>query len=144
MPNDSHKRKQYLVLGSQIVPGNLFALVAYYILDYAIGKTAHFFGIAEQYSIYATLLVSVISIILVGVGLFWIRGHYPLLYGTSEVAVGVLATINALARFKEVDSNTVIQIIGGIYIVVRGLDNIGRGVIGTSVEAQWRWLFRKT
>jgi len=34
-----------------------------------------------------------------------------------------------------------LQVLAGLYIIVRGLDNIGKGVERTSLKPAWRWVF---
>ena len=83
-------------------------------------------------------------ILFIGIALFWVRGRYPIIYGTTEVVVGVIAAVNAFARadfVMSIDPNITIQILGGIYIIVRGLDNFGKGLKATGLETRWKWLF---
>jgi hypothetical protein len=93
---------------------------------------------------YFGLALGALAVLIVGVTLYWTRGRYPLVYGATEIIVGIVAAVNGLARTdlnKGLDLTIVIQVLGGIYIIVRGLDNAGKGVRGTVLEARWNRIF---
>ena len=75
-----------------------------------------------------------------GVFLFWFRSRYRLYYGIVEVLFGLLATTRS-ANPTSYDSTFVVQIIAGIYIIVRGLDNVEKGIEGLRIELPWRRFF---
>jgi hypothetical protein len=94
---------------------------------------------------YFGLTLAALAVLIVGVALYWMKGRSPLVYGITEIIVGIVAAVNGLARAdlnKGLDLTIVIQVLGGIYIIVRGLDNAGKGVAGTVLEARWNWFFR--
>jgi hypothetical protein len=70
---------------------------------------------------------TIVLAVLASLYLYWLRGQLPFLYGILEVILGVvtisLVSINArgdaLAR--------VLAILGGSYIIVRGMDNMDKG-----------------
>jgi len=35
----------------------------------------------------------------------------------------------------------ILQVLGGIYIMVRGLDNVGKGIVGTTAAQTWSRIF---
>jgi|SRR5215208_370876 len=81
---------------------------------------------------------------LVGVVLYWIRCHYRLSYGMSEVIVGSVMGIRAgiAATSSKIEmASTLLQALGGIYIVVRGMDNIQQGLANTRFAARWQSIF---
>jgi hypothetical protein len=61
--------------------------------------------------------------ILAGVIFFLLRCRNPLVYGITEVGVGI-ASISASANPNV--NNRVLTLLGGIYILVRGLDNMDK------------------
>jgi len=110
----------------------------------AITAVAILYAWAIEHYFILGLLLGCIVILLLGVALFWVRGRFPIVYGSTEVFVGIIAAINAFTRvdFSTVpDAGVVIQILGGIYIIVRGLDNMGKGVKGTALEPRWNGWF---
>jgi hypothetical protein len=61
-----------------------------------------------------------------GVVLYFIRRFFRVIYGTLELSVGIAATWACLSR-PDLDRLAVtLGIIGGSYIIVRGLDNIAQ------------------
>ncbi|TAY18624.1 hypothetical protein ELH91_18435 [Rhizobium leguminosarum] len=58
--------------------------------------------------------------------LFACRGYLPKLYGTLEILVGI-ATVNATATSVNLQNvPTLLPFLGGIYVVIRGLDNLAK------------------
>ena len=79
-------------------------------------------------------------VLLVGCALYALRGRLPKTYGFMEIGIGIAGAINAVVRYSptnEFDITIILQIVGSIYIVVRGLDNAGKGIAGTVVEKYW-------
>ncbi|WP_374547272.1 hypothetical protein [Rhodoblastus sp.] len=69
----------------------------------------------------------------VGVAFYSFRSRLPLWYGLAEVVVG-MAAVGAGSRSLATvtaDASSVLGILGGLYIIVRGLDNMSKGVAGT-------------
>ena len=61
-----------------------------------------------------------------------------------EFLVGVMLTYYVFFPTFSYAALTVvegIQIIGGLYVMVRGLDNVSKGVEGTRFEQSWKKLF---
>ncbi len=87
---------------------------------------------------------TVVAIPLIGVGLFWYREHFRLSYGVFEFFVGLIMSYYVF--FPSFDYSSMglaegIQLLGGIYVMVRGLDNVGKGIAGTRLESLWERLF---
>lgn len=83
---------------------------------------------------------TVLSLTLVGIGLFWYRQHFRLSYGIFEFIIGVtMASYPFFPDFNYSALNVVqsIQILGGLYVMVRGLDNVGKGLEGTRLQGLW-------
>jgi hypothetical protein len=76
---------------------------------------------------------------------FYWRQRWRLSYGLFEVMIGVYTPIRAIggAEFKYLNLTPLdyLQIIGGIYVIVRGLDNVGVGLRGTPLEPFWSSVF---
>lgn len=114
------------------------------ILSFAIILVIKYF---EQ--IYNTLNIwsSIISVLLAGIVFFIFRLKARMFYGLLEFGFGALICIRALSisafHFNSLDIVDMIQIIAGIYVMVRGLTNIDEGIKGTIIEPFWikvtRW-----
>ena len=79
--------------------------------------------------------------LVVGVALFIFRSRQRLGYGLVEVAIGIFATYySQKADLSNPDS--IVRVLAGLYIVVRGLDSIGKGIEGTRYEGAWRRFFK--
>jgi hypothetical protein len=99
----------------------------------------------------AAVLLSTISVwgtiaalLLLGIGLFWYRQQYRLSYGVFEFLAGVIMSIYVF--FPKFDYGNLgvslgLQVLAGLYVMVRGLDNIGTGLQGTKLEAAWNRVF---
>lgn len=78
--------------------------------------------------------ISIIAILFTGIGLFIFREKKKLSYGVFEFFVGVLAIIS-LFEPRDFDFNKInfnldfnIKLVGGLYIMVRGQDNIVKAI----------------
>ncbi len=79
-----------------------------------------------------------------GFFLFWCREKFRLSYGAFEFCVGVIMSYYVLFptfNYSGLGMAEGIQILGGLYVMVRGLDNIGKGVLGTRMEILWKRIF---
>jgi len=89
--------------------------------------------------IWGTLL----AIPILGILLYWFRSRYRLAYGITEVGVGLVAAVYAVLPSFDVmrlGAAAILQLVGGFYIIVRGLDNTGLGLRGTRLGVLWaRW-----
>lgn len=102
---------------------------------------------AYRAQLLATLSVwgTVLLLFAAGVLLYAYRQRQRLSYGVFEFLFGLFAAVSVfLPNFSYTGLgvfNTV-QLVGGLYVMVRGLDNIGKGVEGTRFENGWRWMFK--
>jgi hypothetical protein len=69
--------------------------------------------------------------VLLAVILYRLRGRYPFVYGMIEIFVALIATGVAILTPSDVPLNKIVTILGGIYIFVRGLDNVDKGLPDT-------------
>ncbi len=77
---------------------------------------------------------------LLGVGLFWMRAKFRLTYGISEFFIGVIMTSRVVFpqfNIASIQAVTVLQFLGGLYVMVRGLDNVEKGLKGTRLQPRW-------
>lgn len=121
----------------------------YLIASFALGVLASLAGNIVYSNI--DLLVSTITVWgtmvglpVLGLILFWYREKFRLSYGAFEFCIGIIMSYYVL--FPDFDYSSIgvkegIQVLGGLYAMVRGLDNIGKGVIGTRIEALWLKVF---
>jgi hypothetical protein len=73
--------------------------------------------------------------------LYRIRGRHPLFYGTIEISVSVLAILVSIGASNN-PLNKIVAVLGGIYIFIRGMDNVDKG-LPTSWRPTWDWVFPK-
>lgn len=81
---------------------------------------------------------------MLGIGLYWYRERFRLSYGIFEFIVGVIMTYYIFFPnfdYSKLGPVEAIQILGGLYVMVRGLDNVGKGTEGTRIEQLWKKLF---
>lgn len=65
-------------------------------------------------------------------------------YGVFEFFIGLIMTYYVFFPDFSYEKITVvegIQIIGGLYVMVRGMDNLSKGVEGTRFETMWKKIF---
>jgi hypothetical protein len=81
---------------------------------------------------------------------YWFRAHFRMSYGLAEFLFGFISTwFSCKELFPDFELSQLSQIsfwvpfFGGIYVMVRGVDNLGKGVAGTSLEESWRKLFKE-
>jgi hypothetical protein len=74
-----------------------------------------------------------IPAIAIGLLLYRLRGARPLLYGIMEISVSILVIFVSIGTPSTHPLNKIVAIIGGVYILIRGMDNIEKGL-----PARWR------
>jgi hypothetical protein len=84
-----------------------------------------------------------VAAVFVGLILYRLRGRYPLVYGLTEVAVAILAIFVSIGTDTPYPLNKIVGILGGIYIFVRGMDNIDRGLPNSWRDWWDRWFPKK-
>lgn len=90
-----------------------------------------------------TLLISIISIICVGFLLFLIRLNFKVIYGITEVVIGVFIGIEkeSILIFEKSNSSFFLAILtASIYLAVIGFDNIHQGLIKEPKDKSIIWL----
>jgi hypothetical protein len=72
--------------------------------------------------------------------LFWFRSRRRVAYGVGEVGAGlltILSTFLPTLDYPRLHPLSLLQILGGLYVMVRGLDNIGKGLSRTRFGPRW-------
>lgn len=95
------------------------------------------FRFANEY-----LSVSAVCLLLflVGLAAYMWRQRFRLSYGCCETMVGLYITYGAAGNVFNMSTLIMtnwLQIVAGLYVVVRGLDNVGKGMQGTRFEPYW-------
>ncbi len=80
--------------------------------------------------------------IAIGLLLYRLRGKYPLFYGSTEVLVAILVIFVSIGTDTANPLNKIVGILGGIYIFIRGLDNVDKG-LPHSWRGRWNKWFPK-
>jgi hypothetical protein len=97
-------------------------------------------GIVAPTSSWAVALGALV----LGLGLFLFRSRDRIRYGLAEIAFGcVLAATAFVSKSpgEHVSFVKLLQTLGGVYGIVRGLDNVGTGLKGTRYERWWEQVF---
>ncbi len=91
-----------------------------------------------------TVWGTMVGLPILGLALFWYRENFRLSYGAFEFCVGLIMSYYVFFptfSYSGLGVTEGIQILGGLYVMVRGLDNVGKGVNGTRLETLWKKLF---
>jgi hypothetical protein len=107
-------------------------------LGVLVGLTAYV--VAANFQIIVTTITiwgSIGFIAIAGPCLYALRGRMRMVYGVAEVIVGHFTAANAVLTGSSDRGKEVLALLGGVYIVVRGLDNIGKAAEGTTLERLW-------
>lgn len=87
---------------------------------------------------------TIVLLIGLGLALFWFRSRWRLAYGLFEYLVGVVGTVVVFFPafdYAQLTTAQGLQVLGGLYVMVRGLDNIGKGLEGTKWAGIWSRVF---
>jgi hypothetical protein len=76
--------------------------------------------------------------LIVGLALFKLRTAARIHYGLTEIMFGMLSVIATVSPFSENGSSIqILQVGAGIYIIVRGLDNLKIGLDAAPTHSMW-------
>ncbi|HOY04119.1 MAG TPA: PIN domain-containing protein [Saprospiraceae bacterium] len=98
--------------------------------------------------IYQTLNIWGTFILLLGFGsgFFWFRTNFRLIYGILEFLFGFYISTRVFGvkgfNYLSIEIVDIIQIVSGVYVMVRGLSNIDDGIKGTIAEPTWNKITR--
>jgi hypothetical protein len=78
-------------------------------------------------------------------GLYRVRRVCPVAYGTVEILVGFVAIFGAMRRAVDgvADPATLVQMAAGMYVIIRGFDNLAQGPPfkgSAPFRALWRFI----
>lgn len=127
------KRAELIWFASGIGSGVLASIIASL-------ATVRFRSIVATINIWGTIVL----LPLLGVFLFWWRSRYRLSYGIGECAFGLITTLGVFIPqfdYTRLTALSVVQVLAGLYVIVRGMDNIGVGLEGTRFERPWTRVF---
>jgi hypothetical protein len=88
-----------------------------------------------------TVWGTLVGVAATGAALYAIRGRFRLVYGVAEVAIGLLTAARVLtpkSNFGSISWGEGFALMAGLYVIVRGLANIGKALEGTPYEETWR------
>ena len=91
----------------------------------------------------------VLALLLVAFVFYWVRANYRIGYAFAEFSFGLYSAFWALNPYLPnfnlsvltTDLPKIFSLVGGIYVMVRGLTNFGDGIKGTSIENYWQKFF---
>jgi hypothetical protein len=92
---------------------------------------------------YTSHRMFIIPAIFIGIIFFRLRSKHPLLYGLIEIIVSVVTIWFSIVAQSDSFLSKSIGILGGIYIMVRGLTNIDDGLPSTLRPIWDRWFPKK-
>ncbi|MEE3718307.1 hypothetical protein V2H45_16325 [Tumidithrix elongata RA019] len=101
---------------------------------------------AQSFLSYIPIAATFLIIITLGIILYIIRLNFRILYGMAELVVGCLTALRYLLPELNVDLPDQIfylQFLGGLYIIVRGLDNVTKGLEAKDETTFWRILINR-
>jgi hypothetical protein len=64
----------------------------------------------------------------IAVVFFSVRGYFPKTYGNIEIFVGLMTIESVIPKIPDTRVPSLLPLVGGIYIVIRGLDNLSKGL----------------
>ena len=124
----SRAQKHYMVVSLVISLGVVASLV---LVAY------EFQSFVNTISIGGTVFLVIVAASLA----YFSRSRYPICYGVVEILIGIAATIRVFwpdFDYSHVSQADILTIAGGIYIMVRGQDNLGRGLTRTRWGTIWK------
>jgi len=103
-----------------------------------------YFGIVIESVAETSKYLSIIYIPIVGLLLYMYRCWFRLSYGIVEFFLGCYIAISLFFGANQLTFSTVdwVKLLGGLYIVVRGFDNIGKGLESTRFSYLWSSRFK--
>jgi hypothetical protein len=78
---------------------------------------------------------------LIGIFLYWVRSRYRLVYGIAETLFGVILSYVALPNDEDGSPVKWLSFFAALYVMVRGLDNVGKSLRKDTVVRVWTWVF---
>jgi hypothetical protein len=117
--------------------------IALTLMSYLVYK--NFELITQRFPVWGT----VAAFSLIPFVFYWFRSNVRIGYAIAEFSFGyfsVMYTIKPLAEDFDISKiyevAAAVPVVGGIYVMVRGLDNFSKGVEGTILERPWKKIFK--
>jgi hypothetical protein len=79
-------------------------------------------------------------LLLVGIGLYRLRTKHTVMYGLFECSFAIAGITFSVHTASNDSLSKLLSLAGGVYIIVRGLDNIDKGLTPLS-RARWHLFF---
>lgn len=125
-------------LAISFVSGIILSIISYFI-----------FKNKELILSIAPIWVTYLLLLIIAFVFYWTRANYRISYAIAEFSFGLYSSYWALNSFLSnfniatfISSVPVLfPLLGGIYVMVRGLTNFGDGLKGTSFENNWSKIF---
>ena len=108
----------------------------WFIISPAVEKITGF--VFENASLWRVAIV----LWLVGLMLYFVRSRFRLYYGVAETFFGVVLSYTAFP--KDAPDYTLtrwLSFLAALYVMVRGLDNIGKSLKNPAAVRVWTWFF---
>lgn len=70
------------------------------------------------------------------------NGHATATFDTAEAVATYRQVTGPHLLKSENQFLEIAKVVDGLYVMVRGLDNIGKGLAGTTYESKWKKVFR--
>ncbi|REG32309.1 PIN domain-containing protein [Archangium gephyra] len=100
----------------------------------------YFDAIVAAVRVWGTVSMLLIS----GPVLFWFRSRWRLAYGLVEFGIGCLMGCQVFIpdfSYEKLGVLDTLRVLAGVYVMVRGMDNIGKGLDGTQYAPFWKRAF---
>jgi hypothetical protein len=110
------ERRRFFV--KALVWGTAGGVAASVFFTYAPRLVAWLFQLVAAH---AARIICTTALLCIGVGLYRFRSKYPLLYGLSQVGFACVTGWLALADLSAISQREMLQLIGAVYLIVRGL-----------------------
>ena len=88
--------------------------------------------------------MTILAIICFSIFVYWFRGKKILIYSFVEILIGFSTSLRVFLpdfSYKNLTDISFFQIIAGIYIMVRGFDNLGKALKKTKYNIIWEHYF---
>jgi hypothetical protein len=86
----------------------------------------------------------VLAALTAGFSLYYARLRWRLAYAAAEILVGCLTALHPLlvtSSYAQMSPMSWLPVLGGVYVIVRGLENLGKALETTSYAGTWRRTF---
>lgn len=88
-----------------------------------------------------TVWGTISAILCLGILMYTLRGRFRLHYGVFEFLFGIFIATKVFwpdFNYDKIKPTDILQVVGGIYVMVRGQDNIGKALQGTRFSPLWK------